>query len=198
MAGLKIVWYIAGGPYSSTIPCRGRRGRVPKTIGTRCVRYDLKPLPAKVLGELYDAVCEAEGGELPRDIADLLIRRAEGSPRQMLANFALCRRAADKAEAEELLSAAGEETVAFDLAKALYRGAGWSELQGIMAEMKEANGENVRHVVRSYGTKLVLGATREEIAGRACEILAAFSEPFHSSDGITPVLLACAKLKLAG
>jgi hypothetical protein len=57
--------------------------------------------------------------------------------------------------------------------------------------MKEVSPESARHVVRAYVTKVALGA-KDPMSALA--ILDEFSKPFHASDGITPLVLACGRL----
>lgn len=176
--------------------CTTETGRVGTTLQTRCLRYDLKPIPTKTLNELLERVVEAEGWELARGVPDLLLHEANGSARQLLSNLAVCAAAKSRAEAAELLRSAEEASEAVDLARALVRGARWKDVQTILETLKETNAESVRHVVRAYTTKVVLGAAKEADAGRGLEILDAFSEPFNQSDGISPLVIACGRVVL--
>jgi hypothetical protein len=47
-------------------------------------------------------------------------------------------------------------------------------------------------------TTVVLNAKTEQAAGGALEILDVFSQPFHSSDGVSPLVMACGKICLGG
>lgn len=183
-------------PWAYWFLCTTELGRVPTQAQTRCIRYQLGLVPRRELEALLDRVLLAEGGGPTDEILALVVREAKGSPRQLLANLATCRGAHDREEAAALLATAAESSAAIDLARALFRREPWDNLQRILSGMTELNAESVRHVVRAYGTKLVLNAKRESQAGRALEVLEHFSEPFNSSDGITPLMLACGRLTL--
>jgi DNA polymerase III gamma/tau subunit len=176
--------------------CTTEASKVPAALKTRCLSYELKSVSISVLGDFLEEIIEAEKLKVTGDIVDLCAKEARGSPRQALANLALCAIAKTKAEAADLLSTAEGSETAFALAQALYKGAGWSELQQLIGKLGEVNPESVRHVVRAYGTKVALGAQKQAVAQSALAVLDAFSTPFNSSDGLTPLVLACGRLTL--
>lgn len=176
--------------------CTTEANKVPATVKTRCLAYELKPVSFAALQDLLDGVAAAEKLEVSGDVIDLCAKEAQGSPRQALANLGVCATAKSKKEAAELLKSADGSTAAFELAQALYRGADWGELVEIVAGLGEINPESVRHVIRAYGTKVVLNPKNSEPES-ALAVLSAFSQPFNSGDGITPILIACGKLALS-
>ncbi len=177
--------------------CTTDAPKVPASIKTRCISYELKPVAVSVLGDFLEEIIEAEKLKVGGDVVDLCAKEAKGSPRQALANLALCSAVRDKAEAAELLSSAEGSVPAFALAQALYRGAQWPELQRTLSQIGEVNPESVRHIVRAYGIKVALGAKTEKAAGMAIQVLDAFSMPFNSGDGVAPLLIACGKVALS-
>lgn len=184
-------------PWVGWFLCTTELNKVPETIKTRCARYELKPVAKQLLFELISSTAKLEKYKLSDGILELCAKEANGSPRQALVNLGVCSEARDRVEAAELLKSAAEGSRAFDLAKALLEGRGWPVIQRILTDLKDENPESVRQVVRDYITKVVLGTDREDRAGPACEILDAFIGPFLSGDGISPVVLACAKVVLS-
>ena len=182
-----VIWFL----------CTTEAARIPENIRTRCTRYDLKPVATPTLIELLDSVVEQEKLKLDGKIIDLCAKEAGGSPRQALVNLTLCGGAKTYAEAQDLLRSAVESEEAIELVRALVRGATWTEVQKLLNGLQEVNPESVRHVVRSYLTKVVLNAKSEAIAGRGLELLDCFSENFHPSDGISQLVLACGRAVLA-
>lgn len=182
--------------------CTTETGKVLATIKQRTMHCDLKPVPTKVLVEHLDAIAAQENilkkGSLRDDIVGLCADEAYGSVRQAISNLAICMGADTYEEAETLLQGAGAGPAeAIDLARALLKGEGWGTIRGIIGKLKEANPETVRHVVRAYMTTTALGAKSEASAGKAIEILDSFSTPFYSSDGISPLVLACGRVVLS-
>jgi DNA polymerase III gamma/tau subunit len=182
--------------------CTTEPGKVPATIRTRCLAYALKPVSSNDLYDLLDKVAEKEGilkGEIGGKIIDLCAKEAGGSPRQALANLAACAEAKTRAEAVELLHSAEDSPEAFELAQLLDKGkAPWTQVRDLLLGLTETNPESVRQVVRAYMTKAALGAESEKAWGHRLEVLDAFSKPFNSGDGITPVILAAARVLFGG
>ena len=174
--------------------CTTEPTKVPESIKTRCMAYTLKPVDADILFKLIGDTMEAS--DVPDEVVDLCAEQANGSPRQALANLGVCLTAADRKEAGELLRTVSDETQAIDLARALIKGANWKELQAVLVKLADVSPESVRHVCRAYMTKVALNAKSEEDAGHLIKILDNFSQPFHPSDGMTPLVLACGKLTL--
>ncbi len=179
--------------------CTTEAGKVPAAIRTRCLSYELKLVSTAILQDLLSAVIKAEKISLDAKILALCAKEAHGSPRQALANLAVCLNAKTREEVGELLLTAEDLPEAIDFVRALYRGAGWTELLRLLQGLGNSNtsAESIRQVVRAYGTKVVLGSKTEQQAGAALEVLSAFSTPCYGSDGITPILLAVAHLTLA-
>jgi len=177
--------------------CTTEANRILPTVKTRCVHCDLRPVTSRKLIELLSFISEEEKFKTDSDILVLCAEAAGGSPRQAISNLALCA-SATVDDARKLLRSAGESAEAIQLARALMKRAGWKEIQSLLARLKEDNPESVRHIIRAYMTTVVLNAKTEQAAGGALEILDVFSQPFHSSDGVSPLVMACGKICLGG
>jgi DNA polymerase-3 subunit gamma/tau len=174
--------------------CTTEPTKVPVAIKTRCLAYQLKEVREDDLIALLESTAEAK--DVEDDIIALCAKEASGSPRQALSNLGVCLVAADKKEAAELLRSASDSKEAIDLARALINNAGWSEIKAILVALKETSPESVRHVVRAYTTTVVLNGKGKE-SESAFAILDAFSTPFNSADGASPLVLACGRLVFA-
>lgn len=177
--------------------CTTEPARIPEAIRTRSTHYSLKPVSFEELAGLLDRVVEAEGLKTSPEIVDLCAGEAGGSPRQALSHLSACAAAKDLKEAQGLLRAATASEEAVALARALINGASWGEVQKVLGGLGDTSPESIRHIVRAYVTKVVLGTKKEALAGRGLEILSAFSEPFHTADGLSPVVLACGQVTLS-
>lgn len=175
--------------------CTTDDAKIPKAVKTRCLTYNLREVS---FDDLYDLLASTEEGkDIKAEVLELCAEEASGSPRQALSNLGVCLEAKSRKEAAELLRAASESPAAFDLAKALFKGARWSDLQKLLGSLKETNPESVRHVVRAYATTVILGAKSDRDTENAIAILEEFSKPFPPSDGISPLVLACGRLTLS-
>ena len=176
--------------------CTTEGAKVPETIRTRCVQFQLKPLSRDDLRDLVDHVADSEDillGDQGAKVRDLCALSALGSPRQALVNLALCATVSDRKQAATLLASAEHSSEAIDLARALVAGHGWAQITAILETMKDQNAESVRHVVRQYMTTVLLNTTSDKAVAKGLHILDAFSQPMSPHDGISPVVLAAGR-----
>jgi DNA polymerase-3 subunit gamma/tau len=173
--------------------CTSEDSKIPKAVRQRCLHIALKEVNRKVLVDFLSDLDEAK--DLDAEVIDICAEESGGSPRQALSNLGVCMAAEDVEEAQELLRSAAEAPAAFELAKALLAGASWDGLRDILVSLKETNPESVRHVVRAYMTTVLLNSKGNK-ALEAFDILKLFAQPFNSSDGLSPLVLACARLSL--
>lgn len=174
--------------------CTTDASKVPPTIKSRCTVYTLKPLKVTALFDFLLDIVGAEKLDTPRPIIELCSKMADGSPRKALSNLSVCYGARDRAEAAgliadmELLS----EGTPYALAKAIADGWSWERVRPLLEELanSEESPETVRHTVRAYVTKVVLGAKDPTVACRALRILDNFSEPCNAADGFSPIVVA--------
>ena len=183
-------------PHVMWILCTTEPTRIPEALRTRATHYSLKPVGFDDLVRLLDKVVAAEKIDPDETVVDLCAAEAGGSPRQALANLAVCAAARDITEAKELLRSALESEEAIALARALVNGASWSDVQKILLGLKEVGPESIRHVVRAYVSSMILNAKKEAVAGRGLTILDAFSIPCNPADGLSPIILATGKVIL--
>lgn len=176
--------------------CTTVLSKVPAAIKTRCVAYELQPVDPMVISEWLAEIAEAEKMALGADgdkIIDICVKEAYGSPRQALVNLATVGAATSVKDASELLWSAATAPEAIDLARALMSGTNFKVAAELIKKMKDANPESIRHVVRAYATTVALNAVGGQLQ-RAMAVLQAFSQPFSSSDGISPLVLAVGTL----
>ncbi len=185
-------------PWTYFFLCTTEPQRVIDTIRTRCYRVDLKPIKDRDLLELLNYVVKEEKLKLPKDVTALCAEEAGGSARQALSNLAMCAEVKTYEEAEQaVLHAATENAEAIELARALIQNQSWKTVQALLKKLGDTNPESVRHKVRGYVTAVILNAKDERSAGRGLEVLDAFSTPFNSADGVSPLVLACGKAVLS-
>lgn len=181
--------------------CTTDISKVPPAVLTRATKLMVQLVDEDKLFGLLDRVAAKEdllAWDTQGDVLALCARAAGGSPRAALVNLGACAAATTLVEARELLLAADDSQIpaAVDLARALIGGKPWQVVQPILKGLEKENAESVRHVVRGYTTKVVMGSTGKNI-GRSLAVLEAFSKPFHSGDQISPLVLAVGTLLFA-
>ena len=178
--------------------CTTNIGKVPKTIKTRCATFELAAVPEKVLGKFYDDICELEKIDLPGDVGDLIIRESQGSPRQLLANLSVCREAADKKEAAQLLQTAVESDATIELCRFLANSNGsWSKCMSILGKLEDQNAEGIRILAANYFGKCLKDSKTDNDACFFMQRLEAFSIPYNSAEGMAPLLLSIGRVMFA-
>lgn len=176
--------------------CTTEIAKVPTTIKTRCVNYNLKSVGVNDLVDFLARIVEKENFSTDRDILQLCAREANGSPRQALAYLSACFDAQDRQEAARVLlneMKEGEGAGAYGLAKALVEGQGWKKIQPLLKGLESENPESIRHVVRAYITSVALNGKSEEDVFRAASILDQWIEPFEQSNQFSSVVIAVAR-----
>lgn len=174
--------------------CTTNPTKVPKTIVSRCATFAFKSVSKDDLFDYLKQIVDLEGVKVDDQIIDLCAKEAEGGVRQALSNLTVCLDASDRAEAADLLRSAAESPEAVELARLLLKGTTWEACAALLQGLKDENPESIRQVVRAYMTSVVMGAKTDKAAAAGLNILAHFSDPFPSGDGISPVLLACGRV----
>lgn len=176
--------------------CTTEAAKIPQTIKGRCAAITLKPVGEKPLGELLDRVLDDENIDMTDQVANLIISEANGSPRQLLSNIAICRNAANRKEAAELLRAAQADNGAIELCRFLAAGRGsWGAAMAIVKAMTDPP-ESIRIMVSNYFAVAARDSKSERDAMFFLRILSAFAKPYNPSDGQAPLLMSIARLVL--
>lgn len=170
--------------------CTTELTKVPQTIRTRCSAFSLKEVETRALDQLLTSIVKSEKIKLASGIHDLLLRSANGSPRQLLVNLSTVREASDRKEAADLLRQVEEGDGVIELCRFLLKGGSWSKAMAIMAKLKDENPEGVRIIVCNYMASVLKGVKSDNEASRVLAIVDNFSTPFNSSENSAPLLLA--------
>ena len=171
--------------------CTTNATKIPKTLQTRCAKFDLKLVSEKDLGELYDWVCEQEKIDLPGDVGDLIIKEAQGSPRQLLSNLVVARTAKTKKEAAGLLRAVEETKDSIELARFIMNGNGkWSDCMVLLTKLKDEQPESLRIMVFNYLAACLKNAKSDSDAIAILQKVESFANPYVGTEGIAPLLLS--------
>jgi DNA polymerase-3 subunit gamma/tau len=179
--------------------CSTEVHRIPKTIRTRCVTYDLKPLSPDDMTDLAEYVLAGEKMELSARSIRTVVAASGGSPRRLLALLAACGgRDPGPDGLKELVSGQVDvelgESVA--LARVLAQGVrDWAKLMTIVRSIEDPP-ETIRRVVVAYISAIAVKAKGGPRAGRAVEILDAFMEPYDPSLKLAPLLVSLGRCVL--
>jgi DNA polymerase III gamma/tau subunit len=168
--------------------CTTNPSKLPNTIRTRFTTFTLNPVKDDQLAKLYEWVCAEERIKLSDAIGDMIIKEANGSPRQMLVNLELCRSITDRKEAAALLRSAIESDPTIELCRLVTGGGSWTRAMALVEKLEDTNPESVRIIVMNYIATMLKGAKTDEAACRLLQIMDAFAEPYIHSENTAPLL----------
>lgn len=174
--------------------CTTEISKVPATIKTRCVRYDVVPLS---LDDLYDLVVEVasmEGLQCQDSILRAVASSADGSPRQALVNLGKVSSVGTLDDARTLLADISARNEMVDLCRQLVKMSTteWKfmKLRNTINSLEGQSPESIRIIVTNYVAKVLSKESSEMKCCQYLKILEAFGEPFRETDKLAPVYLA--------
>jgi DNA polymerase III gamma/tau subunit len=172
--------------------CSTNPAKIPKTIITRCLRYELKPVSEDDLMELILRVVDAEKLDIADEVIEAVVEEAGGSPRQALVFLEACSYAETAAEARAAMRSAAQSKEAADLCRFLLgqRGRTWAEAMRLVKAMGDVDAESIRIVVINYLSVVAMGTKGDDKARAALSMIQAFSQTYNSSDKMGPLLLS--------
>ncbi len=171
--------------------CTTDAGKVPETIRTRCLTYNLKPVRFDDLMDLLEFVAEEEDIKPLPGALELVARASDGSPRKALVMLSMVQECQSLDEVAALLEAPLENKEVIDLCRMLLdRSINWKKVQETLAGMAEQSPESIRIVVVNYLNGCLMRAKSDKEVPRLLDMLNAFSTPCNPTDKLGPILLA--------
>jgi DNA polymerase-3 subunit gamma/tau len=163
--------------------------KIPTTILTRCAHIVLKPLSKVEIEELVEAIAKEEEIDLSPQIQQIVVAKAEGSPRQALVNLSLCCDVRDRNEAAEILQHHIDSDPAVALMRDLARGGiKWRDAMSHVEKLNGISPEGVRIQALNYFAAAAQKAKNEREACFFLTLMEAFSDPYGSNDGKAQLL----------
>jgi len=174
--------------------CTTEPGKIPKTIQTRCLKYDLKPVDETLIFELLQSVAEVEGFETPDEVITAISEDAGGSPRQALVWLEACAHAKSAREARITIRSATQSREAIDLARWLISGRSqtWAEAVKFVKALENSDAESVRVMLVNYFGSVLLNTTGDDKARQVLTLLECFKSSYNASDRMAPLMYSIA------
>jgi len=170
--------------------CSTNPGKIPKTIQTRCVKFDLKPVAEELLLELLVKVADAEKLDLADDVLEAVAEGAGGSPRQALVFLEAVAYCESAAEARTVMRSAGQQKEAIDLARFLMKpqGRSWAEAIKLVKSLEGVDAESIRITLVNYLSAVLMNIKSEKQALPVLRLLSCFDTSYISTDRMAPLL----------
>lgn len=181
--------------------CTTEPAKIPKSIRTRCLEYDLRPVSDTELMKLLREILRKEQIEVSDLVQDMIIEAAGGSPRALLTGLAKVFELDDDEDVEQVLATINLEAnkdVA-DFCRALGKSSNWGQMMKIIKKMPNPNAEAIRIVVCAWFSKVAINARDQGQASRAVAILDAFGVPYPPvGSSLHPLLVSLGELLMGG
>lgn len=170
--------------------CTTEAAKIPKTIKTRCLSYDLKPVGEDDIFKLLAIVAEAEKLEIEDDILEAIAEGAGGSPRQALVYLEECLYVESVGAARQIMRNAGQSKEVIDLCRWLVAGRGqsWPEVVKFAKALEELDAESIRIQVINYLSAVLLNTKDGKRAAKLLGLVSCFDTPYNQSDKLAPLL----------
>lgn len=181
--------------------CTTDSGKVPDTVVTRCHQYTLKEVGYNDLCDLVEYVAGEEKISLPQGALDVIVRKAEGSPRKALVCLSQARACSTKEEVSTVLQSIEESDVVglcrilVDKTKSLDR---WGRVKKILDDLKEMEPESLRIPIVKYLGSCIRKSKNDKDAAYLDNIMTLFLNPTSKSTGAEEILHICAQIILYG
>lgn len=173
--------------------CTTEANKVPTTIKTRCVDYELRPLARDQLKTIMLGAAEAEGIELPDGVTNLLLEESNGSARQILTLLAKVETAKDVHEARALMLRDSPSVEAIDLARLVFSAQfDLQSLAAMIGKLKDENPESVRIVLFAYATTIFLQDAGKRM--QALKVMGALEAPANDLNKMGGIALRLARI----
>lgn len=165
--------------------------KIKKTIHTRCTEIKTLPLKDGDIERLLNSVLEEENLDLSEELIERIIDSSEGSARKSLV---LLHQVANLDTEEERLDAlvkGDTKKQAIDLVRAIMfsKPNDWPKVAAIIKGLKDEEPEQIRRLVLSYATSVLLGEGQKQ-NGKAFYVITAFEGHFFES-GRAGLVRAC-------
>jgi DNA polymerase III subunit gamma/tau len=174
--------------------CTTESAKIPVTIKTRCASFELRSVRLDDIYDLLIKVVRAEQYTTPEDVLGVIAREAMGSPRQALTYLGQCYNCCSTAEVRDVLSRAGMDGEAVDIARLLVKGTTWEKLMPLLDAIDNQSAESIRLVILRYLATIARSSKTDAQAGRALQLMDPFAEPYNQSDGFAPLLLSLGRV----
>lgn len=177
-------------PHVYWMICSTNPGKIPKTIISRCLRYDLKPVPEEDLLELLLRVIKAEKLDTGDDVIEAIVEEASGSPRQALVFLEACAYCETAGEARTAMRSAAQSREAGDLCRWLLgqRGRTWAEAIKYVKALEGTDAEGIRIIVVNYLSAVLMTTKGNDKAAQLLGLLECFAQPYQQTDKTAPLL----------
>jgi DNA polymerase-3 subunit gamma/tau len=179
--------------------CTTEDGKIPKTVRDRCHPYTLNDVKYDDLCDLLEYVMGEEKITLPKDGLDVIVRKAEGSPRTALVCLSVARACSTVKEIIAVLKSVEDSDVTalgkilVDRQKSFNN---WERAKKILEDLKDSEPESIRIPIVKYLRACIIKSSTNKDALYFDELMTAFLNPTSKATGAEELLHIFAQILL--
>jgi DNA polymerase-3 subunit gamma/tau len=178
--------------------CTTEGEKIPQTIKTRCLEFNLREVDEEELEELIDCVVGEEEIEIPKEASALMAREAQGSPRRALRLLEKCVGCETIEEIKDILESIEDSEEVIALCRLLVsKELSWKKASKLLKKLKESNAEGVRIQIINYLKACLLNSSDRQ-AEKFMFLMSKFLEPFSKSTGMAELAFAIGEVCIGG
>lgn len=167
------------------ILCTTDPQKLKKSLISRCVCFEVKPLDEDEMIDMLIEISAAENVKLPEKVASKIAITSDGSPREALQMLEKIKDLNPKEMLKSIERMESAEILSIELCRALLSKRTWSEVSKLIKGLDEEP-EQIRHIVLGYANSVLLAKNNPQ----AALIIECFSPNFYDS-GKAGLTLAC-------
>lgn len=170
--------------------CTTEAGKIPKTMLTRCLRYDLKPVPEGTILALLMPIAKAEKLQIPKEVLETIAEGSGNSPRQALVFLEACLNCTTASLARAVMRTAGQDPNVAEMCRWLISGRAynWLEAMKYLKAMADLEPESVRIIVCNYLAAVLANTKSDNEARKLLGLLECFSTEYRASEKAAPLM----------
>jgi DNA polymerase-3 subunit gamma/tau len=185
--------------YAYFILCTTEPSKLIKTVLSRCHEVKLCEVGGDIINELVLRVAALENITIGEEVTSRIVQVAEGNVRKALVLLNGLIGITDEEKQLATISAGDFKRAAFEIAQALMKKKGWSDIAAILraVDFEKEEAEGIRYMIISYAMAVLLKADNKS----AADMLFYFSKPFFDGNALArkgaliSAIYECAKSK---
>jgi len=172
------------------ILCTTDASKIIETLGSRCAKYTLSPIPTNKVLSVLLYVAEEENIKLDKNSLRLIASESGGNLREALSNLGITRYCKNKNEVASLLNSTEENNDVYNLCRVLVsKNPSWEKAITLLNSIKKLDAESCRIQIVGYLSSCVLNSKNKDKALSFCNLLENFSEPYDRVTGRANLIL---------
>jgi len=177
--------------------CTTELNKIPKTIQTRCLVYNLSSVSSDIIFDLLVFIKAEEELEIEDSWLELIAKNSDGSPRQALTSLSVCETCTSKKEVAQMLETVESENEVIELCRVLIAHEAWKKVITLVDSLikQEVAPESIRRIILQYFMSVIKNPnTKNQMTVFCLQVFEAFKEAIYDTKAYYSIFLALGEL----